>query len=303
MKQAFVFFISIILLTAGCSKKAPDTPRTTVPERLTVSAATASVIAGGTINLSVAYYNTFGDSAATPAGISWASNDVTIATVSQQGMVTGINAGQVQIKAMYNSAISTILITVATATGTTATVEITPALMELKLNESFTPAAVAKDVNGNVITGRVFTWETDNTSLVTINTGTGAIMATGYGTANITAMADGIQSNPAMVQVIRSGAFGLMGATGTGKLKIENSLLKLQTSADFSVSTGPPDLRIYLGNNSNNINGAVEVATLNVQSGMQTWNVPGAVTITQYRYVIVWCRQFGGVYGLADLGN
>ena len=79
-------------------------------------------------------------------------------------------------------------------------------------------------------------------------------------------------------------------------------MLKLQTTSNFSVASAP-DLRIYLGNNNNNINGAIEIATLTMRSGMQSWNIPGTVTITQYRYVIVWCKQFGGVYGVADLGN
>jgi hypothetical protein len=107
-----------------------------------------------------------------------------------------------------------------------------------------------------------------------------------------------------MVQVIRSGNFnGGSGSTGQAKLKIENGTLKLQTSSTFSVSTGAPDLRIYLSNSTTNITNAVEIATLNQRSGAQSWNVPATtsggqpITITSYQYVLVWCRQFGGNYG------
>jgi hypothetical protein len=31
--------------------------------------------------------------------------------------------------------------------------------------------------------------------------------------------------------------------------------------------------------------------------------VAAPTTITQYKFVMVWCKQFGGNYGLADLGN
>ena len=106
-----------------------------------------------------------------------------------------------------------------------------------------------------------------------------------------------------MVQVIRTGNFGQAASTGAAKLKIENGVLKLQTTTDFSVAAGPPDLRVYLGDNTNNVNGALEIASLNIRNGMQSWNVAGTVNITQYRYVIVWCKQLGGVYGVADLGN
>jgi hypothetical protein len=107
-----------------------------------------------------------------------------------------------------------------------------------------------------------------------------------------------------MVQVVRSGTFnGAFNSMGQAKLKIENGVLKLETSSNFSVSTGAPDLRIYLSNSTGNITNSVEVATLNMRSGAQSWAVPVTnnqgqpVTITTYPFVLVWCRQFGGNYG------
>jgi hypothetical protein len=91
-----------------------------------------------------------------------------------------------------------------------------------------------------------------------------------------------------MVQVIRRGTFSGSGSAGIAKLKIVNGILQLQTSAAFSVSTGAPDLRIYLSPNSGNVNGAVELASLNNRKGAQTFNIPAGVTIGQYRYAIVW---------------
>jgi hypothetical protein len=83
-------------------------------------------------------------------------------------------------------------------------------------------------------------------------------------------MANGIESAPLMVQVIRKGTFSGTGSGGMAKLKIENGNLKLQTTSDFVYSGGAPDLRIYLGNNSGNVNGAVEVASLRNSSGAQS---------------------------------
>jgi uncharacterized protein YjdB len=233
----------------------------------------------------------------------WTSSNTAIATVNQQGKAKGIATGQVEIKAAYNAAAAKALLTVVSGNDQIATITIDPPLKEIKLNESATLNAIAKNTAGMVLQGKIFSWETDNAALVEINAATGAITAKSYGTANIEVSSGGIKSSQAMVQVIRNGAFASMASTGIAKLKIENGVLKLQTTADFGVSTSPPDLRIYLGNNSNNITEAVEVASLNQRSGTQSWNVPTAVSITQYRYVIVWCKQFGGVYGLADLGN
>jgi hypothetical protein len=125
-----------------------------------------------------------------------------------------------------------------------------------------------------------------------------------YGSANITASANGIQSAPTMVQVIRQGNFAGQNSMGMAKLKIENGTLKLQTSSNFSVANAP-DLRIYLTNTPTVIAGAVQIAPLSTAgqtSGMRSWNVPTNVTITQYRYAMVWCAQFGGVYGVVDFG-
>ena len=106
-----------------------------------------------------------------------------------------------------------------------------------------------------------------------------------------------------MVQDIRKVNFTGMGSAGAAKLQIENNILKIETTAEFLVAGGPPDLRIYMGNNNDNIDGSVEIATLNDRDGMQSWNIPSTVQIGQYRYVIVWCKQFGGTYGVSDLGN
>ena len=303
MKNFPLFILVTLLLAGGCSKKSADTPRVMVPERLAFKTGSQAVTVGNMIILSLSYYNNFGDSTVTPSGIVWTSNDPSVATVNQQGTVTGVAAGQAEIKAVFNNAMSTALVTVVATAAQTATVEIIPMLKELKLNETSALTAVAKDINGNVLSGKTFTWQTDNASFAGIDAATGMVTATGYGTANVRASTDGISSSPAMVQVIRSGAFAQSASTGMAKLKIENGVLKLQTTNDFSVVTGPPDLRIYLGNNSNNVTGAYEVASLNIRSGMQSWNLPASVSITQYKYVIIWCRQFGGVYGLADLGN
>jgi|GEM_PF-1720320 len=303
MKLQFFFLGTAFMLMSSCSKKSAQTPVAMVPERMVINPASKSVLVGDTAIFSITYFNTLGNQATVPSGIIWTSNDASIATVSQQGIANGVSAGQVEIKATYNNSMAKALLTVVTNTAQTATVEILQKIQELKLNESFTLTAIAKDVNGNTIAGKTFSWQTDNALYAPINAATGLVMANGYGTANITVSTDGIRSSPAMVQVIRTGNFGQAASTGAAKLKIENGILKLQTTTDFSVAAGPPDLRVYLGDNTTNINGAVEIASLTKRNGMQSWNVAGTVNITQYRYAIVWCKQLGGVYGVADLGN
>ena len=304
--RSVVFFFLLIMeifTIISCSKKSPDAPITMVPERLTITAVNESIVIGGTTTFILTYFDGFGQEAPVPNGIIWSVSNPAVATVDQSGLVTGISEGQTEVMVSYESITAKTLINVVADEAQIASVTIEPGRSELLLNETTTLTAMAKNINGDIIPGVVITWETDSAEYASVNAASGFVTANGYGTSNITAVADGIRSNPAIVQIIRRGDFSGSNSKGSAKLKVENGILTLETSSDFSVSTSPPDLRIYLGNNRNNVNGAVEVASLNQRSGAQSWNVASPVTIQDYRYVIVWCKQFGGTYGVADLGN
>jgi hypothetical protein len=298
MKHIFLL-LTMIVLGVACSKKSEDVAPAEVPERLEINAANRSIAINDTAKYTLTFYDKLGNKVNPPTSIVWSSSNTDVATISQTGIATGKASGQTTLKATYNNIEVTSLLTVVADNNQVATVTL-EAIKEVKLNETVTLQAVVKNNLGQVITGKTVVWESANTNLVSISS-TGVVTGLGYGTANIKATVEGIQSNVSMVQVIRSGNFA-NGGVGVAKLKIENGVLKLQTSSNFSVSGNAPDLRIYLSNN-NNATGALEIATLNQRSGMQTWNLPANVNITDYRYVLVWCKQFGGVYGLADLGN
>jgi hypothetical protein len=302
MRPNILLVISLVIILTACTKTA-DTPLTIIPERLEITAASNNVTVGGAVQFTLKFFNNTGQEATAPANIIWSSANTLIATVNQQGLATGIGNGQTEIKITYNNISATALLSVVSNNTQLASVMVMPAdIQEVKLNETAMLTAVGKNNNGNTISGLSFSWLSNNTSFVEISS-SGVVTGKGYGTSTVTATSSGIQSTPLMVQVIRKGNFAGGGSAGMTKLKIENNILKLQTTTDFSVMAGPPDLRIYLGNNNNNINGAVEVASLNQRSGAQSWNLAATVSITQYKYVIVWCKQFGGTYGVADLGN
>jgi uncharacterized protein YjdB len=275
----------------------------TVQERLEISPGNLNIIAGNTATFTLTYFNNQGNQAPVPSGVVWTSMNTNIATVNQSGVVTGINQGQINVVATLNNITATGSVTV-TANNQLATIALTPStVLEINKGQSSSVIATGFNSSGGTISGLVFNWANDNNSLVTVSNN-GTVQAIEYGTANISASSASITSPPLMVQVIRSGNFnGAFGSVGQAKLKIENNILKLQTSTNFSVSTGAPDLRIYLSSSTSGISNAVEIATLNQRSGAQSWNVPATnasgqpITITSYQYVLVWCRQFGGNYG------
>ena len=307
--------INLILLTCffaitvfSCKKKAADVAPVDIPERLVMSPETQSATIGQVKTFTLVFYDKKGVVATLPTSIEWSSNNANIATV-QNGVATGVSAGQATIKATYKSpgiatpvettALLTVLAAGTNQTDVVASVTIQQTTQELSLNGTATLQAVAKNSAGTVLT-RTFVWTSASPNLVSV---TNAGLATGlvYGTANVTASTDGIQSAPAMVQVVRSAAMSGQSSGGMVKLKIENGVLKLQTTSTFTTSASPPDLRIYLSNSNTGISGAQEIATLSQRAGAQSWNLPANVTISQYRYVLVWCGQFGGFYGTADL--
>ncbi len=307
MKKIFLA-IMIAFTFAACKKTGEDVPVApivTVPERIEITPTTSSILAGQTTQFTIKYYNNAGVLAATPTGIVWSSSNTGIATVNQTGLATAVAVGQTNIKAMFNTISATAAVSVVANSNVLSTITITPSTtQEILLNGTVNLSAVGTNLSGAVISGLTFNWMSDAATSVQLN---GAGMATGlaYGSANITASSSGIQSTPTMVQVIRQGNFAGQGSMGMAKLKIENGTLKLQTSPTFQVSTSTPDLRIYLSNSATNVNGAVQIAPLTSTghtSGARSWNVPSTVTITQYRYALVWCVAASSAYGVADLG-
>jgi uncharacterized protein YjdB len=304
MKIQLFTSIGIALLIVACEKISPPPPIVTVDERIEIAPANQGVQKGASINFTAKFFDATGKEATPQPTFTWSSADITIATVNTNGVVTGLKAGQVAIKATYQSVEATALLTVVENTAQVASVVITPAPHFLILNQNDQMTAEAKDINGQTINGETFVWNSENPDIVTVSN-TGAVMAKAYGKATIRATtAGGIQSAPVSVFVIRRGEFaGRNGynVAGTAKLKLDGNL-KLEFGTNFSSSAGP-DLRVYLSTSNSSTSGALEVALLQSTSGEQTYNIPAGVNITQYRYVLVWCKLVNRAFGVADFGQ
>ena len=297
----FIIFLGIFgLLLVSCNKKTEEIAPIEIPERIEISPASQSIMIGEKATFTTTFFDNMGIQIASPSNIIWQSSDVTIASIDQNGTATGVSTGQVTIKATYQEVEATALLTVVSDNNQVATVTISPSVSEITLTETANLQISVKNNLGEEITGKTATWASGNIELITVENG--KVTAENYGTANVIAIVDGIESSPATIQVIRRGAFTNRGS-GTAKLRIENDVLQVVLAEDFSTSSSPPDLRIYLSNSDNNVNNAVELANLKSSSGGQIVNVSSEISITDYRYVMIWCKQFGGVYGVADLGE
>ncbi len=300
MRSIILFVITICIVS--CSKKTADTPLATVPERLDIEETSVALKVGESFSFTLVYYNDMGIEAGLPGSIAWESSNTAVATVTPSGVVTSISEGIATLYAKYQDAVDSVVVNVVADDLSIATITINPNPGAVLINQMITFSAVAKNIIGDIIPGVVFSWNISEPLIASINEN-GEAVANTYGTTTVRAMADGVSSAPVELQVIRTGNFTGMSSKGSAVLRITGGILKLETSSDFSVSTAPPDLRIYLTNNKSNITGGVEVASLTQRSGAQSWNVISGVSITDYRYALVWCKQFGGSYGVADLGE
>jgi len=85
-------------------------------------------------------------------------------------------------------------------TAAVASVTVSPATATVQVGSTVQLSATDRDVNGNVLTGRVVTWSTANAAIAAVNSSTGLVTALVAGTTQITATSEG-KSGSATVTV------------------------------------------------------------------------------------------------------
>ena len=171
------------LVLSACAGDSDGTGPCTAAS-VTVSPLSASLTVGETRQLQAQVNATCsGAPAAT-----WTSSASAVATVSPGGLVTAVAPGTASITAASGSASGSASITV--SPPAIASLVFDPATLTLSVGESATLNAVARDAQGNVLTGRTLAWTTSTPSLVTV-TQTGQVTAQAPGTASVSAAAEG----------------------------------------------------------------------------------------------------------------
>ena len=86
-----------------------------------------------------------------------------------------------------------------------------------------------------------------------------------------------------------SGSANILQVDGQKKLVLEN----------FTTDNGP-DLKVYLSNDRR-ASMFILVGDLKAVSGNQTYSIVGMPDLAAYPYVLIWCQQFGVLFGSAQL--
>ena len=80
--------------------------------------------------------------------------------------------------------------------------------------------------------------------------------------------------------------------TGSFTLREDASNLVLEFADDYAASTALPGLYLYLTNNPNTNNGALEIGEVTIFSGAHSYNIPSNVEINDYDYLLYYCKPF-----------
>ena len=129
----------------------------------------------------------------------WSSDNLPVATVTGQGVVAGVSAGLAHVEVTIDGVTSpAINVNVQNAPVTSVVVGVPP---QVKVGNAQQMSVTLRDAMGNLLTGRVVTWNSSNPGVATID-GNGVVQAVAVGNTNITAISEGVVSLPVQLTVI-----------------------------------------------------------------------------------------------------
>jgi uncharacterized protein YjdB len=157
-----------------------------IVESIAVTPSVATLAVGATLTLGADLRD--GDGNAMPGvRVMWASEDATIASVSQTGVVTGVRVGSVLIAASARGQDAFARLTITPAP--VVNVRLSTANQAMFVGDTVRLSAETLDGAGNVL-GRPVTWSTSNETVASV-TGNGLVSAISPGGAIITATSEG----------------------------------------------------------------------------------------------------------------
>ncbi|MEP6495569.1 MAG: Ig-like domain-containing protein [bacterium] len=160
--------------------------------------------------------------------ITWSSSDITVATVTADGVVTAVTPGTATITATSNGVSGTATVTVQSVVGS---VSVAIADRAITAGKSTTATATVRDGSGAVISGQTVTWASNNTSAATVSS-TGVITGVAVGNAVITATTNDL--NGSAIVGVQAPAASVTISLGVSALKVGLATTASATVRDAS---------------------------------------------------------------------
>lgn len=245
------------------------TPAAAVVDSVEVTPGTFSGEVGQTVQLVASPKDSLGN-VLSGKTITWSTNASGVAIVNALGLVTMVGVGSVTITATCETIDGTSAGTVSVAVVPVASVTVTPSSFSKAPGQTQALTVVLKDSGGNVLTGRVVTYQSSNDSIATVD-GSGVVTAVAQGNATITVMSEGKVGT----------ASATVTAVPVASVVISPSTFAVTAGTSQQLVASPKDA------NGNNLTGRVVVwgssdvtkATVS-SSGLVTTLAAGSVTIT-----------------------
>ena len=187
--------VHAVLLGSACG--VTDTDEPTAVASIAVTPKTLEVAAGGTGALEAKVTDDAGK-VVRDRRVVWATSNPSIATVSENGVVTGVSVGRADIAATAEGKSDVASVTVTPTAARVSSVRIVPDRVDLVVAAGTTLSATPYDSRGAAITGRVVVWMTNNATVAAVSQ-TGRVTALVPGTAVITAVIDGVTGTATVV--------------------------------------------------------------------------------------------------------
>lgn len=182
---ASVMALCSAVLSGGCESAAKPVAVASV----TIAPGAATIIAGQAQQFASSVLDGKGN-ALSNRPVTWSIDKVSVATVTVDGLVTGVAPGGALVTATSEGRSGTASITVLPVP--VATVIVSPATVELLAGATYPLAAEVRDASNNVLSDRVVTWSSSSASVATVSA-TGLVTAVAPGVASITATSEGKQ--------------------------------------------------------------------------------------------------------------
>ena len=90
---------------------------------------------------------------------------------------------------------------------------------------------------------------------------------------------------------------------GSFILRSEDDQLVLDLESDYIASSSLPGLYLYLTNNPNSVDGALEIGMVPIFSGAHSYEIPAGVELSTYDYLLYYCKPFGVKVGDGEFEN
>lgn len=200
----------VLVLLLGCGGGGGGDPVIGPPPVSSVVVTTPSpaLLVGGTAQLAVTLYDSRGQ-VVNGRTVQWTSNNTTVATVSNSGMVTAMQAGPARITAAAGNVQGSVDLTVndpPSAAVDRVVLDPTSDVVQEGLTRQFT--ATAYDAQNKVLTGRGIAWTVQNDGIATVDAA-GQVTALRAGATTVTARVEG-KTATASVRVEAHYPFELM---------------------------------------------------------------------------------------------